>query len=180
MKQIHLLFLVLLTSTLFIACDNDDDDNTSPISIGATVNVRNTLQTSADPSQGGTGGVEVPIEAIVGVPDGTFELSATVFDGIEFDNYLNNLYDIDLSADAITFTLVADANDPFYSAFFRTIEAGTFDRYYLSFPDGHNINSASPDNQSVSLEIISANEVVVVIGEGWNFNPGSTFTITLE
>ncbi|MEL7421771.1 MAG: hypothetical protein AAFN81_02215 [Bacteroidota bacterium] len=171
--------LAMTASFLIVSCWDDDDNNPVPVEIGTDVTVRNTLQTAADPSQGGTGGAEVAIEDIIGVPAGTFELSATVSDGIEFDNYLNNLYDIDISTDAITFTLVAEANDPFYSAFFRTIEAGTFDRYYLTFTGGHNINGSSSDNAAASLNINSTEEVVV-IGEGWDFNPGSTFTISLN
>ena len=156
------------------------DDDTTPIDNGESVTIRNTLQTAADTSVGGTGGTEVPIETILGVTAGSLQLTATVSNAIEFDNYLNNLYDVDISENAITFTLVADANDPFYSSFFRTIEAGTFDRYYLTFADGHNISSFTTSNNSASLVINSSTEVIVVIGEGWNFNPGSTFTLTLN
>lgn len=151
-----------------------------PIKSGSNVTVRNTIQLAADPSQGGTGGVETTIEDLFGAPAGTYIISAEVGDGIEFDNYLENLYDIDLSEEAITFTLVAEANDPTYSNFFRIIEAGTFDRYYFTFDDAHKIASGSSSNSSVGLNVISDTEVVVEIGEGWDFNPGSTFTISLE
>ncbi len=177
MKFLNIIFFLSIMS--IIAC-NDDDADVAPIEIGSSVTIRNTLQTAADTSQGGTGGQEVPIEAIFGLPDGTFELTATVSNQIEFDNYLNNLYDVDLSENKITYTLVADQNDPVYSNFFRTIEAGTFDRYYLTFPSGHNITSATSSDTAVSLNVVSSTEVVVVVGEGWNFNPGSTFTLTLQ
>ena len=172
--------ILFLTTFFFVACEDDGNDIVNPIEIGSSVTIRNTLQTAADVSQGGTGEQEFPIEDIFGVPAGTFELTATVSDAVEFSNYLNNLYDVDLSRNTITFTLVASQNDPFYSSFFRIIEVGTFDRYYLTFPGGHNIESATSTNSSVSLNIISSNEVVVVIGEGWNFNPGSTFTLNLN
>ncbi|MEO0471124.1 MAG: hypothetical protein AAF206_15965 [Bacteroidota bacterium] len=176
MKSTNILrfFSALFVALLFTACSKD------AIEPGISVTVVNTLQTAADPSQGGTGGVETPIEAIFGVPAGSLSATATVGDGIEFDNYLSNLYDIDISAESIRFDLVAAANDPFYGAFFRTIEAGTFDRYYLTFSEDHNIKEASSDNASVSLRIISDNEVVVEVSEGFSFNPGSTFTITLD
>ncbi len=171
-----MLFLALAG---LVSCD-DDDDSKSPIQNGASVEIRNTLQTAADPSQGGTGGAELPVETILGQPTGTFELSSTVSDAIEFDDYLEGLYDVNLSENSIRFDLVAASDHPIYSNFFRTIEAGTLDRYYLTFPNGHNIQSASSNHSSVSLNITSTTEVVVVIGEGWNFNPGSSFTLTLE
>jgi|GEM_PF-2346194 len=151
-----------------------------PIKLSDSVTIRNTLALAADPSEGGTGGAELPVETILGVPAGTFELNAEITDGIEFDDYLSGLYDVDLSKKAIDFELVAAANDPIYSGFFRTIEAGTFDRYYLNFPNGHKIGSGSSDNAAVSLEVLSDNEVVVVIGEGFSFNPGSKFSIELK
>lgn len=151
-----------------------------PIKAGTDVTVTNTLQIAADPSMGGTGGVETPVETILGVPDGTFILTSEIGDGIEFDDYLSGLYDIDLSEEAITFTLVADANDPIYSGFFRTIEAGTFDRYYFKFAEDQKIASGSSNNSSVALNVISDDEVMVEISEGFSFNPGTTFTVSLE
>lgn len=177
-KKILLISIALVMT--FVSCNDDDDNTITPISNGAQVEIRNTLQTSADPAQGGTGGAELPIETILGAPDGTYNLSATVSKTIEFIDYLEGLYDIDLSENTATFTLVAEANDPIYSSFFRTIEAGTFDRYYLTFPNGHNISSSSSTDSTATIQILSPNEIVVVISEGWNFNPGSTFTITLN
>ena len=142
--------------------------------------VSNTLETAADPSNGGTGGVETPIEAIFGLPDGTFTLSTTVGSGVEFAGYLDGLYDIDLSEDQITYELVADPDHPVYSNFYRTIEANTFDRYYFEFAEAHNIDSATPDNSSVNVRILSDTRIVVEIGEGFSFNPGSAFVIDLN
>ena len=170
-------YSILLLSAIALFLTSCSKDLIEP---GVEVTVTNTLQIAADPSSGGTGGVETPVETILGVPTGTFVQSATVGDGIEFDDYLSGLYDIDLSSETITFTLVAAANDPIYSGFFRTIEAGTFDRYYFKFAEDHRIASASSNNPSTSLEVLSDNEVVVVITEGFDFNPGSNFTLTLE
>ena len=166
---------IVLFASLFSSCTKDN-----PILTGATVSVSNTLETATDPSMGGTGGVETPIETILGVPAGSLTATATVSEGIEFKDYLEGLYDIDLSENEITFTLVAASDHPFYSAFFRTIEPGTFDRYYLEFTDTHNIESWSSTDGATSLSILSDNEILVTIGEGFSFNPGSTFTISLN
>lgn len=182
---IKALFLGLAIG--FTACDDDDDEETkmpptieSPISLGDSVMVRNTLQTAADPADGGTGGAELPIEVIFAAPEGAFFADAIISDDIEFDEYLDGLYDIDLSENSIQFNLVAPANDPIYSGFFRVIETGTFDRYYLTFNEDHNIESFQTSDPAVNLRIESTNQIVVEIGEGWNFNPGSSFTITLS
>lgn len=170
-------YAILLSASLFLFFSSCKKDSIIP---GSNVTVTNTLEIAADTSQGGTGGVETPVEALFGVPTGTFIISAEVGDGIEFKDYLGGLYDIDLSENAITFTLVAPANDPTYGGFFRTIEAGTFDRYYLKFDADQKIKTATSDNSSVTLNILADDEVVVEISEGFNFNPGTTFTITLE
>lgn len=173
------IFFILLLSAFYISCE-DDETIAVPIESGANVEVRNTLQITADPGQGGTGGEELPIEIVLGVDSGTYELSTSVSEAIEFDDYLEGLYNIDLMENSIEFSLVADTDHPIYSSFFRTIEAGTFDRYYFSFPNGHSISSSTSNKDSVVLNIISSTEIVVVIGEGWSFNPNSTFTITLN
>lgn len=64
----HPIFLLfgLLTLLSFVACDDDDDQR--PLTANAAVEISNTLQTAADPSMGGTGGAELPIETILGAP----------------------------------------------------------------------------------------------------------------
>jgi len=179
-KKIGLL--ALITSIVFISCKNDDDSNEVilPLTNGQVINVRNTLQIEADASQGGTGGEEVPVEVIFNAPAGQYNLSSTISENIEFDDYLEGLYDIDFTTNSVTFNLVADANHPIYQNFFRIIEANTFDRYYFTFTEGHNIGSFTSSNPSATLNILSNNEIVVEIGEGWDFNPGSNFTITFN
>ena len=170
-------YISLFSACLILLLSSCNKDSIIP---GSSVTVTNTLELAAEPANGGTGGVETPVETILGVPAGTFVLTAEVGDGIEFDDYLSGLYDIDLSENAVTFTLVAQADDPIYSGFFRTIEAGTFDRYYFRFDQDQKIKSFSSNNSSVTLNTIADNEFMVQISEGFSFNPGTTFTITLQ
>ncbi len=84
-----------------------------PIIVESNVSIRNTLQTAADPMDGGTGGAELPIETVFGAPEGTYNLTTTTSqDDVEFVNYLEGLYSIDLSQDEINFELVAPAGHP--------------------------------------------------------------------
>lgn len=178
MKKNLLPLFCLFSALLFLnSCDKDKDN---PVLLNSEVTVSNTLQTAADPSMGGTGGVETPIETVFGLPAGALTITTTVNDEIEFKGYLDGLYDIDLSDNLISYNLVAPADHPVYSNFFRTIEANTFDRYYFKFDRNHNISSSTSDNASVSLSIISDSEIMVQIGEGFNFNPGSSFSINLN
>lgn len=174
------ILLSIWSSWIILCLVSCGNDNEGPSLSSAQVSVRNTLQTAADPSLGGTGGTETPIEAIFGLPEGALALSTIVGDDIEFQGYLDGLYDIDLSDNSISYNLVAPANHPVYSNFFRTIEANTFDRYYFTFSQAHQINSGTSDDPSVSLSILSATEILIEIGEGFSFNPGSSFTININ
>lgn len=175
MKILNLLGLVLLSVVLTLtSCDKDDDDKTA-INSGAKVTVTNTIQ-----SQALTGGTEAPIEAAFMVDEGSLAATNTVTDAVEFPAYLLGLYNIDISENAIDFELVAPQDDPTYSGFFRTIEAGTYDRYYLTFEEAQNVTGFTSTNSSVNLRIDSDKVLVVEIGEGYDFNPGTTFTINLK
>lgn len=181
--QLKALAFALITVVFISSCGKDrkdDEPTVLPITLGTEVSVKNTIQLAADPSLGGTGGVELPIEGLFGLPANALVATNTVSNSIEFDNYLNGLYDIDLSENKITFDLVAPANDPTYSPIFRTIEAGTFDRYYFTFSSSHNVKGFSSSNSSVNLRIDSDKVLVVEISEGFDFNSGATFTITLN
>jgi len=177
MKNFFLIIFLFISIFALSSCDKEEED---PIAINSEVTVSNTLQTAADPSMGGTGGAELPIETIFGLPEGTFTITATVNDNVEYSGYLDGLYDIDFSENKISYNLVAPADHPVYSNFFRTIEANTFDRYYFKFNEGHNIESFTSDNSSVSFTIVSSSEILIEIGEGFNFNPGSSFNIDLN
>ena len=146
-----------------------------PIVYDETVVINNTFQ-----SETITGGEELPIEELFGVPANTFAQAAIIREKVEYIGYLNGLYDIDLDPECITFTLVANADDPVYGPLFRVLEEGTVDRYYFSFSEGHNISSGTSSNGAVNIRVISNTDFVIEIGEGYNFFPGETFKIDLE
>ncbi|MFK8102150.1 MAG: hypothetical protein AB8G15_06495 [Saprospiraceae bacterium] len=173
-KNLLLLFFLISTSFYLTSCDKEEEN---PTLLCSKVTVSNTLQTAADPNLGGTGGVETPIETIFGLPAGALTITATVGNGLEYKDYLDGLYDINLSENQISYNLVAPADHPVYSNFFRTIESNTFDRYYFKFDRNHNISSGTSNNPSVSFSVISDSEFLVQIGEGFDFNPGVSFII---
>lgn len=174
-SKLNFLFLGIFISLVTLTSCSDDDDATSPITLGSTVTVSNTFQGTAQ-----TGGIETDIEDVFQVPAGSLAATASVDGTVEFPAYLLGLYDIDINENSISFELVAPADDPTYMNFFRILEAGTTDRYYLVFDEAQNVNGFTSDNASVSLRIDSNQILVVEIGEGFDFNPGSTFTITLN
>lgn len=168
------LVLSVVSMVLFSSCN--DDETTNPISLGASVTATNTFTGIAQ-----TNSVETTIEDFFGQPAGVLAATATISDsGVEFPGYLLGLYDIDIDENSISFELVAQADDPTYMNFYRTIEAGTTDRYYLTFDEAQNVNGFTSSNDSVNLRIDSDRILVVEISEGFSFNPGSTFTISLN
>ena len=173
MKFSKLTFLPLILFcgiVSFTACSDD-----AAISSGAEVTVTNTFQATAQTSD-----VETTIEDVFQMPAGSLAATAIVADAVEFPAYLLGLYDIDIDENSITFELVASVDDPTYKDFFRTLEANTIDRYYLTFDEAHNVSSSSSNDASVNLRVDSDTVLVVEIGEGFDFNPGTTFTITLN
>ena len=167
------LSAILCSFLLFISCE--EDSPTIPISAGSSVTVTNTFESIAF-----TNGVEQAIEDLFQVPAGSLASTANVGDAVEFSAYLLGLYDIDISGNSISFEVVAQAGDSTYGSLFRTLEAGTTDRYYLTFDKSQNVSGSSSNNASVGLRIDSDNVLVVEIGEGFDFNPGSSFEITLN
>lgn len=173
-KLNFLLVGLLFSAATFTSC-GDDDDLTVPITLGSSVTVTNTFESIAF-----TNGTEEAIEDLFQVPAGSLAAIANVGAAVEFPAYLLNLYDIDIDENSISFTVVAEAGDPTYGDLFRTLEAGTMDRYYLTFDAAQNVNGFSANNTSVNLRIDSDKVMVVEIGEGFDFNPGTTFTITIN
>ena len=166
-----LIYLALISSlTFFTSCGDDD-----PITSGSSVTVTNTFQSTAFTSD-----AELAIEDLFMQPAGSLAATATVSEGLEFDNYLLNLYDIDINETSISFTCVAEQDDPNYGTLFRVLEPATFDRYYFTFTEDQNISGGTSSNSSVNLRVDSDNVVVVEIGEGYDFKPGQSFTITLD
>lgn len=173
-SKLNLLLLALLVSVVtFTSCD--DDDVRMPITIGSTVTVTNTFESTAF-----TNGEEQTIEELFQVPAGSLAATANVGQAVEFPAYLLGLYDIDIDENSITFNLVAQTGDPTYGDLFRTLESGTTDRYYLTFAEDQSVNGFSSNDTSVSLRLDSDKVLVVEIGEGFDFNPGASFTITLN
>lgn len=162
--------LLLLSLISFSSCGDDD-----PITAGSNVTVTNTFQSTAF-----TMDAELAIEDLFMQPAGSLAATATVGEGLEFDNYLLNLYDINLDENGISFTCVAETDDPNYGTLFRILEPATYDRYYFTFTEDQNVESFTSSNSSVNLRIDSDRVLVVEIGEGYDFKPGQNFTITLN
>ena len=164
---------ILFSFLLFTSCE--EDAPTIPISVGSSVTVTNTFESIAF-----TNGAEQAIEDLFQVPAGSLAATANVGDAVEFSAYLLGLYDIDITENSISFEVVAQVGDSTYGSLFRTLEAGTTDRYYLTFDKSQNVSGSSSNNASVGLRLDSDNVLVVEIGEGFDFNPGSSFEITLN
>ena len=186
MKATSMLIPVALGALMLSACSSSDDDNeitvTGPLSEGVEITLRNTLQ---------EGGPEGSFPALFGQPDDAYDETGTLsFTTSEFPTALaqpgspagdiSGLYNIDLHADSISYTLLPTADDPFWTNVFGVFPAGKFDRYYLTFSEPHNITSGSSSNSSVSLRVDSDTVVVVEITEGYDMNPGMSFSIDIE
>ncbi|MEM6804739.1 MAG: nuclear transport factor 2 family protein, partial [Bacteroidota bacterium] len=98
--------------------------------------------------------------------------------GLPFN--INGLYEIDFTETSIDFRLLPDSSDTFWIQQFGVFPAGKFDRYYFTLSESHNISAFSSNNSSVSLRIDSDSVVVVEISEGYDFNPGISFSISLR
>lgn len=164
-------FILLLSLYTFSGCGGKD----VPIASGSSVTVTNTFQSTAF-----TMDAELAVEDLFMQPAGSLAATATVGDGLEFGNYLLNLYDIDIDKNTISFTCVAEQDDPTYGTLFRVLEPATFDRYYFTFTKAQNVSGGSSSNASVNLRVDSDNVIVVEIGEGYDFKPGQNFTINLN
>lgn len=173
-SKFSLLFLGLFLSlTTLVSCDKDDP--VLPISLGSSVTVTNTFQSTAF-----TGGAEQVIEELFQVPAGSLAATANVGAALEFPAYLLNLYDINIDQNSISFEVVAQDGDPTYGDLFRILEEDTFDRYYLTFGSAQNVSGFSSNNSSVNLRIDSDSVLVVEVGEGFDFKPGASFVISLN
>lgn len=170
-----LILFMSLSAISLISCSDDDDKPTPPIVNGSGVDIRNTFQGTQI-----TNGIEEKIEDLFQVSAGSLEATATVVEAVEFPAYLLGLYDIDIDENSINFKLVAQADDPTYGNLFRTIEAGSTDRYYMTFANNHNVKSFTSSDPAVNLRTDSDKILVVEIGEGFVFQPGATFTISLK
>jgi len=150
-----------LIALLLTSCGKD------PIKEGTSVTVQNTLESLVVP------GYET--ETNFGDPT-----TKEVGSDIEFPAFVG-IYDIDLSDSQIEFSMSNTAvNDAFVSGLFRTIEAGTYDRYYFTFDDEQKFKSATSSSEFVNVSVTNGTEVKVEVGPGFVFGADSAFTLTLE
>ncbi len=155
-----------------------DNPCNSGVTFGSEVVLSSTYQSSTSSSDGGTGSIELPIEDWLGVAPNSFVLNGLVVPGIEFEQY-RGLYNIDVSEEDISFVSVVDLDNPPYPGYIRTLEPGTFDRYYFDFVIPHGIISASADDEDVNVFVLSDSEILVEVGPGY-YTGNSGFTIDLS
>ncbi|KXX70791.1 hypothetical protein [Flammeovirga sp. SJP92] len=173
--KLNFLFLgAIFSLATLTSCDDDDDVTVLPITLGSKVNVNNTFQSPAFGYDD-----EMDFAVISGMNAGDFAADATLSSSVEFPAYIG-LYDINISETTITFDVIAPEDDPTFSGFWRIIEAGTFDRYYLTFENAQNVKGFTSSNPNVRLRIDSEKVLVVEISQGYDFNPDQKFTITLN
>lgn len=167
------------------SCNNDDDNEeiTTPLSEGVDITLRNTLQ---DPGQ-----TEVTYPSLFGQADDAYDEFATLSNTVsEFATALaqvntpagdiSGLYDIDFTESSIKFTVLPDNTDPFWTNVFGLFPEGKVDRYYFTFSEPHNISGFTSSNSSLNVRIDSETVIVVELSEGYNLQPGVTFTTTLK
>jgi len=185
MKISKKLFPIVLSALTLSACSSNDDNATTqsgPLSAGVEITMRNTLQ---------EGGPEAAYPTLFGLADDAYdEIGTLSFSASEFPTALaqpdspagniSGLYDIDLNADSINYTMLPSADDPFWSNVFSVFPAGKFDRYYFTFSEPHGITGSTSSDSAVSLRIDSETTIVVEIAEGYDMNPPMSFSISLE
>lgn len=187
MKIFKLTMIAIIGLLSFSSCSDDDDNVTvKPLNEGVDITLRNTLQ---DPGE-----AEVTYASLFGQANDAFDEFATLSNTTtEFATALaqsgtpvgdiSGLYEIDFTENSISFKVLPELNDPFWGGFaeiFGVTPAGKTDRYYFTFSDAHKVTSFSSTDNAVNLRIDSDNVFVVEIGEGFDVQPGATFTITLE
>ena len=177
----------LLCAVTLSGCDSDDDDSNAagPMTEGVEITMRNTLQ---------EGGPEGSFPSQFGAPDNAFDENAVLsFSSVEFPTALMQsgtpvgdipgLYSIDFASDKITFTVLPASDDAFWSGVanvFGVFPTGKFDRYYFTFAEPHNITGSSSSNSAATLRIDSDTVAVVEISEGYDLQPGLSWTIDLQ
>ncbi len=179
MHPVRTIAFVLAALIGLAACGSDS----GPLADATGITLRNTLEEAGSP--------ETAYPALFELPDDAFDEFATFSpDDSEFPEALaqpetpfgpiSGLYDIDLTADTIEFTLLPTADDPFWSNVFEVFPAGKVDRYYFTFAEEHGVEGSNSSDDTVMLRIDSPNVLVVELGEGYDMNPGTTFTIELD
>jgi len=174
-----ILFIALLGILAFTACKDDEEE---PLTEGVNITLRNTLQ---DPGE-----AEATYASLFGQPDDAYDEQGTLSNTTsEFPTALaqsgtpagdiSGLYNIDFTENSISFTVLPNASDPFWSNVFGLFPNGKFDRYYFTFSEPHNITGFSSDNTNLNVRIDSDTVIVVELLEGYDVQPGVAFNITL-
>lgn len=186
MKTLKLkpLLLAILAVTVLSSC-NDDDTVTLPLTEGMEITMRNSLQDPGEP--------ELTYPSLFGLADDAWDESATLSNtSSEFPTALSQgtesgapfeiggLYDINLTETSIDFKVLPEASDPFWSGVFGLFPDGKYDRYYLTFSEPHNVSSFSSAETWVNIRIDSETVIVVELSEGYDLQPGVSFSITLQ
>ena len=184
MKLSKILVFTLLGTLVISSCNNDDDNNaTTPLNEDVNITLRNTLQ---DPGE-----AEATYASLFGQPDDAYDEQGVLSNSIsEFPTALaqsgtpagdiSGLYDINFTESSISFTVLPDANDPFWSNVFGLFPAEKFDRYYFTFSEPHNITGFTSTNSNLNVRIDSETVIVVELIEGYDVQPGVAFNVTLN
>ncbi len=154
-----------------------------PLQEGINITMRNTLQ---DPGQS-----EVSYPSLFGQPDNAYDEFATLSNTVsEFPTALSQngtpagdisgLYDINLTQNSISYTVLPEVTDPFWSNVFGLFPAGKTDRYYFTFSQPHNVTGFSSNKDWVNVRIDSDTVLVVELSEGYDLQPGVSFNISLH
>ncbi|MEM9143064.1 MAG: hypothetical protein AAGA86_08760 [Bacteroidota bacterium] len=182
-------FLLSILSVCILASCNDFYHNTEPpLKEGTEITMRNTLEDAID------GPTEETIYSVLfGQAENAFDEMAILSDeAVEFATALaqgpeatggpnvSGLYRIDFTENRISYTFLPQVGDPFWEPNFRILAEGVVDRYYFTFSEHHNISGYTASDRAVGLRIDSEEVIVVEIGEGFGFQPGASFTLTLE
>ena len=182
MKLNKILFLALLGFFTLSSC-GEDDDIIQPLTEGVDITLRNTLQ---DPGE-----EEVTYPSLFGQADDAYDEFATLSNSTEeFPTALaqngtpagdlNGLYNIDLTENSIEFAVLPDNTDPFWMNVFGLFPAGKTDRYYFTFSEPHNVTGFSSNHSWLNLRIDSETVIVVELSEGYDLQPGVSFSVNLE
>ena len=137
-----------------------------PTAFDETILINNTFQSDA-----ATNGEEQSIEDYLNVAGNTYAQAAIIRDKVEYIEYVNR-YDIDLDPECLLFTVVGDGFTPY--------STGSVDRYYITFPNGHNISSAVSNNDNAVLRVISNTEIVVEVSGDFDPALGNAFKFVLQ
>ena len=187
MKYLKLTIIAIVGVVSFTSCDKDDDVTTlPPLTEGTNITMRNTLQ---DPGE-----TEATYASLFGQADDAYDEFATLSNStVEFATALaqsgtpvgdiSGLYEINFTENSISFTVLPELDDPFWGGFaeiFGVIPAGKTDRYYFTFASAHNVVGFTSSDSSVNLRVDSDTVFVVEVGEGFDVQPGVSFSISLK